>query len=340
MRIGPGAEVSTIIDTVPDLVTLGPECFLADGVYLAAPRVDRGTMTLGRVAMGARCFVGNHAVLWAGTVLPGDTLLGVCTVATTAMTTTPGAAWFGHPPMLLPRPAVDADRRTTHAPSVLRRVNRALWEAARLALPIGPLAVAAWWAERLLDTPARGLALIAVASAVTAAAAVALAGVCVGLKWLFLGRVRPGAHALWSCWCSRWDFLYVAWGLYARWLLAPLDGTLWLPWYLRAMGMRIGRRVLLGPGFAQVIDHDMIAIGDGATVHAMFQAHTFEDRVLKIGPVRIGAGATLGPGTVPLYDVTIGAGTVVAPHSVVMKGETLVAHAAYEGVPVAVAASR
>ena len=40
----------------------------------------------------------------------------------------------------------------------------------------------------------------------------------------------------------------------------------------------------------------MIAIGDGATVHAMFQAHTFEDRVLKIGRVHIGRGATVAPG--------------------------------------------
>jgi non-ribosomal peptide synthetase-like protein len=337
MRIGPAAEVSTIIDTVPDLVTMGQECFLADGVYLAAPRIDRGTMTLGRVTMGARCFVGNHAVLGAGTSLPDDMLIGVCTVATPAMAAVAGAAWFGHPPLLLPRPVPIADRRTTHDPSALRRLNRALWEAARLALPIGPLAATAWWAERLLDTPARGLALVGVAAATTAAAALALAAVCVALKWLLLGRVRPGVHPLWSCWCSRWDFLYVIWDLYARWLVVPFDGTLWLPWYLRAMGMRIGKRVLLGPGFTQVVDPDLIAIGDGATVHAMFQAHTFEDRVLKLGPVRIGAGATLGPGTVPLYDVTVGAGTAVAAHSVIMKGETLVAQTAYEGVPVAVA---
>jgi non-ribosomal peptide synthetase-like protein len=336
MRIGAGAEVSTIIDTVPDLASIGDDCFLADGVYLAGPRFDRGTMTLGRVQVGARTFVGNHAVIAAGAGLPADALLGVSTVTTAAMSDAPGTAWFGHPPMTLPRPAATADRRTTHQPSWLRRVNRALWEAARLTLPIGLLAAAAWWAERLLDISARGVGLVVAASAATAMAGVALGGVSVALKWALLGRVRPGAHPLWSCWCSRWDFLYVVWGLYARWLAAPLEGTLWLPWYLRAMGMRIGRRVLLGPGFAQVVDPDMIEIGDGATVHAMFQAHTFEDRVLKIGRVRIGAGASVGPGTVPLYGVTIGEGTVVAPHSVVMKGETLAARTTYEGAPVAV----
>ena len=59
------------------------------------------------------------------------------------------------------------------------------------------------------------------------------------------------------------------WQRYGRALLTPLEGTLLLPWYLRAMGMRIGRRCVLGDGFAQVVDPDMITIEDGATVHAV-----------------------------------------------------------------------
>ena len=53
------------------------------------------------------------------------------------------------------------------------------------------------------------------------------------LKWLLLGRVRPGQHPLWSCWVSRWDFLYVAWDFYARSALIALEGTLLLNWYLQ-----------------------------------------------------------------------------------------------------------
>jgi len=101
------------------------------------------------------------------------------------------------------------------------------------------------------------------------------------LKWLLLGKVRPGVHPLWSCWCSRWDFLYVAWGFVASGVLAALEGTLLLALYLRRTGMKIGKRVLLGDGFAQVVDPDMLRFGDDATVNAMFQAHTFEDRVLR-----------------------------------------------------------
>ena len=77
----------------------------------------------------------------------------------------------------------------------------------------------------------------------------------------------------------------------------------------------------------------MITIGDGATVSAFFQAHTFEDRVLKIDHVVIGAGATLSDATVPLYGAAIGAGTWVGPHSVIMKQEYLLANHRYEGAP-------
>ena len=340
MRLGRQAEVSTIVDTVPDLVTIGDESFFADGIYLAGPRVDRGTLTLAPVTVGDRVFVGNHAVLGPGTRLADGTLLGVCTVATPAMAAAPGSAWLGHPPMPLPRPPAAVDRRTTHQPSWLRRVNRFSWEAARLVQPLGLFLVGAWWADRLLAASGSGLRLVLDVSAATAVAAAALAATCVALKWLLLGRVRPGTHPLWSCWCSRWDFLYVLWDLYVPWFVAPLEGTLWLSWYLRAMGMSIGRRVLLGPGFAQIVDPDMIAIGDGATVHAMFQAHTFEDRVLKIGRVSIGRSATVAPGAVPLYGTSVGEGAAVAAHSVVMKGESLAPYTAYEGVPVAVAAAR
>jgi len=145
--------------------------------------------------------------------------------------------------------------------------------------------------------------------------------------------VKPGQHPLWSCWCSRWDFVYVAWAKYANRILQQLEGTYLIMAYLRLMGLRIGRGAVLGPEFAQVVDPDMIDIGAGATVSAMFQAHTFEDRVLKVGRVTIGAGATVSAGTVPLYGAAIGEGAHVGAHSVVMKQEHLRPGLRYQGVP-------
>ena len=65
----------------------------------------------------------------------------------------------------------------------------------------------------------------------------------------------------------------------------------------------------------------------------MFQAHTFEDRVLKVDTVTIGAGATVAAATVPLYGAVIGENAYVGPHSVVMKHEHLLPGLRYQGVP-------
>lgn len=179
------------------------------------------------------------------------------------------------------------------------------------------------WTPPLVAVPAVTLAVSCLACLLVLAAS----------KWILLGRVRPGQHPLWSCWCSRWDFLYVAWNLYARPLLAALEGTLLLHWYLRATGAHIGKRVVLGSGFAQLVDPDMLYLEDDATVHAMFQAHSFEDRVLKIDTVRIRRGATVGQAAVLLYGADIGEHTVVTPHSVVMKHEHLLPGLTYGGCP-------
>lgn len=336
MSIGRGCEISTIIDVVPELMTFGPDVFLADGIYLAGPRIQRGTVTLAPTRLGARTFLGNHVVIPAGQHLPDDILLGVSTVADDARIRS-GTSWFGHPPFELPRrEIVDVDRRLTHDPTPIRYWNRVFWEALRITLPVAPALVLIGWFRAIASADEHlsfGTMIAAVVPLATLGALVTLCSLVLAMKWLLIGRVRPGQHALWSCWCSRWDFLYVAWNLYASPALAALEGTLWLPWYLRAMGMTIGKGVVLGPGFAQVVDPDMITIDDGATVHAMFQAHTFEDRVLKIDYVRIRRHATLANGTVVLYGADIGEGTHVAPHSVVMKHERLVAGRSYEGAP-------
>ena len=106
------------------------------------------------------------------------------------------------------------------------------------------------------------------------------------------------------------------------------------------MGAQIGRRTVLGSGFAQLVDPDMIHIEDHATVDAQFQAHSFEDRVLKIDHLYIRRGASVGHGTVLLYGADLGEHSRVAPQSVVMKDEHLLPERDYEGFPVRTVTAR
>lgn len=336
MKIGRGCEISTIIDVVPELIEIGSETFFADGIYLGGPQVHRGTVTLARTELGANTFLGNHVVIAGGQRLPENILLGVCTVADD-MRMRSGTSWFGHPPFELPRrEIVECDRSLTHSPSLIRYLDRLFWEVLRFALPVIPLLVLVVWYKLIADAEADFSKPVFALGVIPLLSLGAIGFFCLlvlALKWGLLGRVRPGIHPLWSCWCSRWDFLYVAWAFYAGRALTILEGTLLLTWYLRAMGAQIGRGVVLGSGFAQVVDPDMLHFEDGATVSCQFQAHTFEDRVLKIDHVRIRGGATVGSAAVLLYGADIGDRTYVAPHSVVMKREILLPGHSYAGCP-------
>ena len=335
-RIGKGCEISTITDVVPSTVAIGEETFFADGIYLGGPALHAGTATIEPIVLGRSCFVGNHAVLPSGSRLAPETLVGISTRGS-GLPDEAGASWFGHPVFRLPRrEVVDAPRELTHDPPLVRRINRWAWELARFALPLGPIVVALVWfrsmeAASAAQAPAL-FRLVTLPLGVLAALA-SLAAAVLAMKWILVGRVKPGTHPLWSCWCSRWDYLYVAWGMWAARPLAALEGTLLLVLYLRAMGSRIGKRALLGAGFSHVVDPDMLHFGDDVTVQALFQAHTFEDRVLKIDHVHIRDGATVGANTVVLYGADIGPRAIVEPHSVVMKRELLLPRTRYEGVP-------
>ncbi len=336
MRVGARSELSTIFDTVPELTEIGADSFLADGIFLGGPRVHRGAVTLARTRLGDNVFLGNYAVVPAGVDMPDGVLLGVCTVADPARVR-PGTSWFGHPPFELPRREVhQADVGVTYRPTRLRYCNRVFWEVLRFTLPLPPAALVLAWVALAGMAEGAVAPLLVIFGVVPALEVGFLVSLCVlglGLKWALLGRVRPGTHALWSCWVSRWDFNYTAWHYWAHGPLSALEGTLWLSWYLRAMGVKVGERVVIADAFALVVDPDMIECEDGATVGALFQAHTFEDRVLKIGRVRIGKDATVGHAALLLYGADVGAGAAVVGNSVVMKHERLLPGRGYAGCP-------
>ena len=88
--------------------------------------------------------------------------------------------------------------------------------------------------------------------------------------------------------------------------LGFLRGTPMLPWALRLLGARIGHGVFLDT--TDLTEFDCVRIGDEAELNAWCgpQTHLFEDRVMKIGLVDIGARVTVGPCSTILYDTRIG----------------------------------
>jgi non-ribosomal peptide synthetase-like protein len=139
---------------------------------------------------------------------------------------------------------------------------------------------------------------------------------------------------LWSTFVRRTEFvtgIYEATAVPA--LLTWLTGTPLLGPALRMFGAKIGRRALIESTYLTEFDlvdvGDDVAIGDGVSL----QTHLFEDRVMKMAYVIIRDRASIGSKSVVLYDSSVEEDVVLAPLSLVMKGETLPAGTSWCGIP-------
>jgi acetyltransferase-like isoleucine patch superfamily enzyme len=104
-------------------------------------------------------------------------------------------------------------------------------------------------------------------------------------------------------------------------------------WFLRAMGMKIGRRAFLNTEF--ISDPCMLSVGDdaviGGSVHLF--AHFAGGGHLIIAPTRIGARATIGEKATVMGDVQIGDDATLLPHSVLLPGSRVGPGEIWGGVP-------
>jgi non-ribosomal peptide synthetase-like protein len=167
------------------------------------------------------------------------------------------------------------------------------------------------------------------------------AGACLtlttaALKWLIVQRYRPRVEPQWSHFVWRSEFIT---GLFenvaAPWLLHWLKGTPLMAPALRLFGSRIGRRVYLESDF--VTEFDLVHIGSDVAIEGdvSLQTHLFEDRIMKMSTVTIGAGCSIGSRAVVLYDAELLPEARLGSLSLVMKGESLLAGGSWVGIPAA-----
>lgn len=341
-RIGRRTEVSTAQYVTPDLLTIGNEAFIADAAVLGAPCVDRGVVQVAPVVIGDRSFAGNNAVIPINTTLGANALVGVLSrppQGEAALTN--GATWLGSPPLQLSaRPAVAGiNLQHTFQPPWWLVILRLSFELVRMllsltllvALTILVLAMAWHVTEDELSVPA----LMAGVFAVYTVAAFLLFMMVVLLKWLVVGRQTPTVAPLWSTYVWRTELVSSTYEAVAvPLLLNHLRGTPFLPFFLRLLGVKIGKRVYLDT--ADFTEFDIVSIKD----EAMFndnsgpQTHLFEDRVMRVGQVNIGARAEIGSGSIVLMSSTMEDGSKLGDLSLVMKGEILPANTSWAGIPV------
>jgi non-ribosomal peptide synthetase-like protein len=154
------------------------------------------------------------------------------------------------------------------------------------------------------------------------------------LKWLCIGRYTPRHAPMWTLFVWLSEAVTVVYeSLAVPILLDHLKGTPMLPWALRCLGAKIGKGVWMNT--TDLTEFDCVSIGDHAELnaHSGPQTHLFEDRIMRIGSVKIGEGATLGVRTTVLYDSGIGSHSRLGPLTLIAKGEQIPDTTAWSGSP-------
>ncbi|HEY4330008.1 MAG TPA: Pls/PosA family non-ribosomal peptide synthetase, partial [Phycisphaerae bacterium] len=340
-KMGRRTEISTACAASPDLLEIGAESFIADAVLLGVPEVNNSVLSLRKTQIGNRAFIGNSALLPAGASIGDSTLIGVLS---TPPLESPGAAqndttWLGSPAIRLPRRQQSGQfsEEATFKPTRRLVAQRLAIEFMRITLPMAMFVIltsllitTSVELDDYLTTPQ----LVALFPLLYVVAGLGAALFVVAAKWLLVGRYK---ESLWPLWCTfvwRSELINALHETLAgAYLTDMLLGTPLLCWFYRLLGMKIGRRVYLDT--AEFTEFDLITLGDDAILNgeATIQTHLFEDRVMKMSRVHIGARCSVGASAVVLYDTTMGDGALLEELSLLMKGESLPPRTRWHGTP-------
>jgi non-ribosomal peptide synthetase-like protein len=335
IKVGRRSEISTSTGLNP-LVCIGEFSHATDDVAFVGARARGGWLHVEPIEIGDRTFLGPGSVLREGTRLGDDSLLGVLTLAPREPAA--GTSWFGVPALELPRVCEVSDPARTTEPPRRLILARGTMDAIRIFVPNTISLALGLFDLVVLDALGGHLgipAMIALCPLLVLCSGLLSAAIAVALKWLVIGRYRAGQHPLWSFFVWRDELVNSAHEqLAGEWLLRFAIGSPLMSLYLRAMGSKVGRGVWCET--TAITEFDVVTLEDDCAVNrgSCLMTHVFHDRLLRIGPARIGAGATMGPTSAVLPDTTLGAGTCIGGHSVVLRGETLPAGTRWHGAPV------
>jgi len=341
-KIGKRSEISTAINVTHDLLEIGDEAFIADAVVLGDSQIRHGQLTLQYTKLGRRCFAGNGSVIPNGSIMPNETLLGVLSLApeNRNLKLKPGTTWFGIPSQALPNREMflNYPEDLTFKPTRMRWLGRLTIETLRILFPstylIASLTLMINAAFQIDESFNLFWAIICLPLLYMFMVAFPALAIIILLKRLLIGRYEAGTHPMWT------SFVWFSEALTAIYemLLVPLlfnflRGTPFIAWAFRALGANIGRRTFIDT--TDMTEFDLVTIGDGAVLshQSSPQTHLFEDRVMKLGQVVIGAGAVIGALSILLPDTVVGDQCSIAPLSLVMKGEELPAGSLWTGSP-------
>jgi non-ribosomal peptide synthetase-like protein len=160
---------------------------------------------------------------------------------------------------------------------------------------------------------------------------VALTALPVAAKWLLIGRFKAQSIPIWS-------FAYFRfWAVKTLMSTSPAAAFIGTPLYnayLRLLGARIGRNVMLRCQFRPVCT-DLVTIGDNTILNSetSLLGYRAQSNYLHMGPVTIGINAFVGEGSVLDIYTSMGHNTQLGHASSLQSGQRVPDGKRYHGSP-------
>jgi len=339
-RIGKNVEMGEAPHIIPDLVNIGDEGFTASAAGLAWPGVYEGIIRFAPIEIGRRGFVGNLSLMPAGSKVGEHGLLGCMTLSPHHNESAqPDTSWVGLPAVFLPKRELFAgfSDKERFKPSRRLYITRLAIEAIRILLPSTLAFMGLFNMFYAIDYLMEHVALertIALLPFFEMGIVVGLVGFVVLLKWMLIGRLKPGIKPIWDVFIWKNDIVEY---LYSYFVTPHLNhmitGTPFISFLLRAYGTRVGKKVLINSG--DVAEFDLISIEDETCINtqAILQTHLYEDRIFKMSTIDIQAGCNVGISSIVLYNTVMEENSTLGSLSLLMKGETLPENTTWEGSP-------
>ena len=342
-KIGKQTEISTANNVSHAFLEIGENSFIADNVTLGETDVRGQQLILERTKIGSNSFVGNSGLIPQGYELGSNMLIGVLSVPPTTeqLQKDDTKDWFGSPAIALPKRQSSGtyDEKLLFKPTKLKIFFRGFIELIRVVIPetvlLSTSILFVAYVHDVLTQESFGMFLLKFPFYFIGFIGFPCYIFTVLLKWIFIGVYKEKQMPMWSLsvWISE-AITCTYESLAIPFFLDFLRGTPFLPFFLRGMGIKIGKKVWLDT--TDFTEHDMTSIGDEAALNIDCgpQTHLFEDRVMKIGKINIGSRTSIGAMTIVLYDTEIGSGVKIKPLSLVMKGERIQSNTTWGGSPI------
>ncbi|WP_405620781.1 Pls/PosA family non-ribosomal peptide synthetase [Streptomyces sp. NBC_00076] len=323
----------------PYLATVGSGTMVADGLSIVNADFSATSFRVSRTTIGPHNFLGNHIAYPAGGRTGENVLLATKVMVPLDGEIREGVGLLGSPCFEIPR-SVERDTRFDHlreGDELRRRLgakNRYNLRSMGLFLFIRWLH---WFGLTVLGFTAVDLYGVHGAAGGPLIGASLMAALVFTVFYYVLverliGHFRPLRPLLCSIYDPRFWHQERLWKVPAHHLVV-FNGTPFKNLVWRLLGVRLGRRVF--DDGCSITERTLTAIGDDCTLaaHTKVQAHSQEDGTYKSDHITIGAGCTLGTGSLVHYGVSMGDGAVLAPDSFLMKGEEMPPGARWGGNP-------